>query len=111
MIRKQNEVGTREFQRPKLQYLPHMRVVASSSIYPRMHVVLQTQLSEEVNRLQQLKQKIEEALAGGSTEIPKWLEDNEEFRVLVREVERDVSKTVCGANACFNVRRPPVRNG
>lgn len=49
-------------------------------------------MNDEIKRLSQLKKRIEEAIDGGSTEIPKWLEDSEEFQTLLRDVEVSSSK-------------------
>lgn len=54
-------------------------------------------MNDEIKRLSQLKKRIEEAIDGGSTEIPKWLEESEEFQSLLRDVE--VSRSKC----CFSV--------
>ena len=44
-------------------------------------------MNDEIRRLSQLKKRIEEAIDGGSTEIPKWLEESEESQTLLRDVE------------------------
>ena len=38
-------------------------------------------------RLHRLKKRIEDALACGSTEVPKSIEESEEYRSLLRDVE------------------------
>lgn len=45
------------------------------------------QVNEEIRRLSHLKKRIEEAIDEGSTEIPKWLEESEEYQTLLRDVE------------------------
>ena len=47
----------------------------------------QFQINDDIKRLSQLKQRIEQAIDGGSTEVPKWLEDGEDFQTLLRDVE------------------------
>ncbi|XP_048589384.1 protein KIBRA [Nematostella vectensis] len=49
--------------------------------------IMPRQISGDIARLHRLKQWIEKALADGSTDVPKWLEDSEEYRSLVREIE------------------------
>jgi len=45
------------------------------------------QVNDEIRRLSHLKKRIEEAIDEGSTEIPKWLEESEEYQTLLRDVE------------------------
>lgn len=45
----------------------------------------QVQVNDEIRKLSQLKKRIEEAIDGGSTEIPKWLEESDEFQSLLRD--------------------------
>lgn len=40
---------------------------------------------KNIKRLSQLKRRMEEAIDGGSTEIPKWLEQSEEIQTLLPE--------------------------
>lgn len=47
----------------------------------------QLQVNDEIRRLSHLKKRIEEAIEEGSTEIPKWLEESEEYQTLLRDVE------------------------
>ena len=49
--------------------------------------MIQLQVNDEIKRLSQLKKRIEEAIDGGFTEIPKWIEESEEFQTLLRDVE------------------------
>ena len=73
-------------------------------------------MNDEIKRLSQLKKRIEEAIDGGSTEIPKWLEESEEFQALLRDVEvgffnagssyrRQLGKDLCHSAAMLSLRR------
>lgn len=56
----------------------------------------QLQVNDDIRRLSQLKRRIEEAIDGGCTEIPKSLEESEEFQALLRDVDAFKSLTVPG---------------
>ena len=48
-------------------------------------LLIKVQVNDEIKKLSQLKKRIEEAIDGGSTEIPKWLEESDEFQSLLRD--------------------------
>lgn len=56
----------------------------------------QLQVNDDIRRLSLLKKRIEEAIDGGCTEIPKSLEESEEFHALLRDVEAFRSLTMPG---------------
>lgn len=56
----------------------------------------QLQVNDDIRRLSQLKKRIEEAIDGGCTEIPKSMEESEEFQALLRDVEAFRSLTMPG---------------
>ena len=43
-------------------------------------------LSEEIERLRQIKTKMEEAKAKGDKELPLWLQEDEKFQILLASV-------------------------
>ena len=43
-------------------------------------------LSEEIERLRQIKNKMEEAKAKGDKELPLWLQEDEKFQILLASV-------------------------
>lgn len=52
-----------------------------------LYSCFQLQVNDEIRRLSHLKKRIEEAIDKGSTEIPKWLEESEDYQALLRDVE------------------------
>lgn len=74
------------------QLIPHFeegsgRTAMDLELHLEASRAKQLQVNDEIKRLSQLKKRIEEAIDGGFTEIPKWIEESEEFQTLLRDVE------------------------
>lgn len=59
-----------------------------------------TLLQEDISRLRQLKQRMEEAKGQQDTELPDWFTDNEQLQSFLEEAEKVVSsglpRFICG---------------
>lgn len=69
--------GIQTFQQPAMDLEFHLEASKAK----------QLQVNDEIRRLSHLKKRIEEAIDKGSTEIPKWLEESEDYQALLRDVE------------------------
>ncbi|XP_020619901.1 protein KIBRA-like [Orbicella faveolata] len=65
----------------------HVRTAMDLEFHLEASKAKQLQVNDEIRRLSHLKKRIEEAIDEGSTEIPKWLEESEEYQTLLRDVE------------------------
>ena len=52
----------------------------------------QSQLSEEINRLREIKQLMDDAKADGNHELPEWVSENRQFRRLLENAEKNLQK-------------------
>ncbi|KAL9972219.1 hypothetical protein ACROYT_G018483 [Oculina patagonica] len=74
------------------QLIPHLeeghdRAAMDLEFHLEASKAKQLQVNDDIRKLSQLKKQIEEAIEEGSTEIPKWLVDSDEFQTLLRDVE------------------------
>lgn len=51
----------------------------------------QTRLSQELRVLRELKSQLEEARQQGQRELPPWVQEDERFRLLLKQAEKQVS--------------------
>uniref|UniRef100_A0A8D0GTV5 WW and C2 domain containing 1 n=1 Tax=Sphenodon punctatus TaxID=8508 RepID=A0A8D0GTV5_SPHPU len=57
------------------------------------------QLVQEISVLKQLKEQLEEAQSQGEKELPQWVKDDEQFRLLLRLVEKRTVEHKCELRA------------
>jgi protein KIBRA len=70
---------------------PHSDVTTKTSIDLELDLAAQQSklmvLSEEIERLRQIKTKMEEAKAKGDKELPLWFQEDEKFQILLASLE------------------------
>lgn len=51
-----------------------------------------SQQQDEINRLKELKKRLEESKARGDTDIPSWISENEQLQQILTSVNKEISK-------------------
>lgn len=54
----------------------------------------QARLAQELRVLRELKTQLEEARQQGQMELPVWVQEDERFRLLLKQAEKQVKKTI-----------------
>lgn len=55
----------------------------------------QARLAQELNVLRELKTQLEKARQQGQRELPAWVQEDERFRLLLKQAEKQVSHLLC----------------
>lgn len=56
----------------------------------------QARLAQELHVLRELKVQLEKARQQGQRELPEWVQEDERFRLLLKQAEKQVSHRSCG---------------
>lgn len=58
----------------------------------------QARLAQELHVLRELKTQLEKARQQGQRELPSWVQEDERFRLLLKQAEKQVSDLPCVRN-------------
>ena len=56
-------------------------------------VFFQAQLSEEINRLREIKKLMDDAKADGTQELPEWVSESRQLRTLFENAEKNMQNS------------------